>query len=104
MLISYFSLSSSLVMSGKNNKSLIFVSFLLLSVFIASIRSHGHSHGHHHHQHSSCLSPKPEASLQSILLVGLVSSLVFGFVGILPSFFIHADTDEQKFGKNKAIA
>ena len=35
----------------------------------------------------------------SILVVGLLSSVVFSFVGILPALFIRTDADEEKFSK-----
>jgi hypothetical protein len=36
-----------------------------------------------------------------ILLVGIVSMLVFGLVGTLPSFFIRTQKDVEKFSKSK---
>lgn len=41
-------------------------------------------------------------SYSSLFFVGLFSSLVFCFIGILPAFFIRTDADEQKF-KNSLI-
>lgn len=35
----------------------------------------------------------------SILVVGVLSSVVFSFIGILPAFFIRTDADEEKFSK-----
>jgi len=37
--------------------------------------------------------------MSSTLLVGLLSSLVFSFIGILPAFFIRTDKDEEMFSK-----
>jgi hypothetical protein len=34
-----------------------------------------------------------------ILVVGVLSSVVFSFIGILPAFFIRTDADEEKFSK-----
>jgi len=40
-----------------------------------------------------------ESRISSTLLVGLLSSLVFCFIGILPAFFIRTDKDEEMFSK-----
>lgn len=34
----------------------------------------------------------------SIFIVGLASACIFCFVGVLPSFFIRTDADEERFG------
>lgn len=41
----------------------------------------------------------PESNYSSLVFVGLFSSLVFCFIGILPAFFIRTDADEEKFSK-----
>lgn len=43
-----------------------------------------------------------QQGFSTILLVGLFSSLVFCFIGILPAFFIRTDADEEKF-KNSLV-
>ena len=43
-----------------------------------------------------------QQSFSTILLVGLFSSLVFCFIGILPAFFIRTDEDEKKFSKSSS--
>ncbi len=35
--------------------------------------------------------------LSTTLLVGFISSLIFSFIGVLPSFFIRNDLDEERF-------
>ena len=40
-----------------------------------------------------------QSKVSSVLIVGVLSSLVFSFVGILPSFFIRNDIDVEKFSK-----
>lgn len=40
-----------------------------------------------------------KSKISSTLLVGLLSSVVFSFIGILPSFFIRTDKDEEIFSK-----
>ena len=37
--------------------------------------------------------------ISSTLMVGVLSSLVFSFIGILPAFFIRTDKDEEMFSK-----
>ena len=44
-----------------------------------------------------------ESKMSSVLIVGVLSSLVFSFVGILPSFFIRTDIDVEKFSKKLII-
>jgi hypothetical protein len=39
------------------------------------------------------------SKMSSVLIVGILSSCVFSFVGILPSFFIRSDIDVEKFSK-----
>jgi hypothetical protein len=48
----------------------------------------------------SCEKKAHGLTFNSICFVGCMSAFVFCFVGILPSFFIKSDKDEQKFGKN----
>ena len=43
--------------------------------------------------------PTGANSYNSIWFVGVLSSLVFAFVGVLPAFFIQSDADEEAFSK-----
>ena len=40
-----------------------------------------------------------EKQLRSTLFVGLMSTLIFSFIGILPALFIKNETDEEKFSE-----
>jgi hypothetical protein len=87
-----------LLKSFTKRSHLIYVS-LSLSLLIGLVNSNSNQDEISINRSTSNSCKSTESRISSTLLVGLLSSLVFSFIGILPAFFIRTDKDEEIFSK-----